>query len=32
MPDGTIVASYHEWGEGERPLQYVLCTRFELAD
>ena len=31
MPDGTIVASYHEWDEGERPLQYVRCTRFRLA-
>ena len=27
-----IVASYHEWGEGEQPLQYVRCTRFRLAD
>ena len=32
MPDGTIVASYHEWSEGERPLQYVRCTRFRLPD
>ena len=32
MPDGTIVASYHEWSEDERPLQYVRCTRFRLAD
>jgi len=32
MPDGTIVAAYHEWSEGEQPLQYVLCTRFTLAD
>lgn len=29
-PDGTIVASYHEWDDGERPLQFVLCTRFRL--
>ena len=32
MPDGTIVASYHEWNEEERPLQYVRCTRFRLAE
>ena len=32
MPDGTIVASYHEWNEDERPLQYVRCTRFRLAE
>jgi sialidase-1 len=31
IPDGTIVASYHEWSDDEQPLQYVLCTRFELA-
>ncbi len=32
LGDGTLVASYHEWSEDERPLQYVLSTRFELAD
>jgi sialidase-1 len=32
MPDGTIVASYHEWSDDERPLQFVMCTRFELKD
>jgi hypothetical protein len=32
MPDGTIVASYHEWNDAERPLQYVRCTRFKLAE
>ncbi len=32
MPDGAIVASYHEWNEEERPLQYVRCTRFRLAE
>ena len=32
MPDGTIVAAYHEWSDDERPLQYVLGTRFQLAD
>jgi sialidase-1 len=30
LPDGTIVASYHEWDEADRPLQFVLCTRFRL--
>lgn len=29
-PDGTIVASYHEWSEAAEPLQYVRCTRFRL--
>jgi hypothetical protein len=32
MPDDTIVASYHEWNDDARPLQYVRCTRFRLAD
>ncbi len=32
LRDGTIVASYHEWSNDPVPLQYVLCTRFELAD
>ncbi|MFO1076001.1 MAG: sialidase family protein [Geminicoccaceae bacterium] len=32
LGDGTILASYHEWSEDERPLQYVRCTRFRLAD
>jgi sialidase-1 len=31
LPDGTIVASYHEWSEDPEPLQYVRCTRFRLA-
>ena len=30
--DGTIVASYHEWSTDPQPLQYVLCTRFRVAD
>jgi sialidase-1 len=30
VPDGTVVACYHEWSEEERPLQYVRCTRFRL--
>ncbi|NJO37651.1 MAG: exo-alpha-sialidase [Rhizobiales bacterium] len=32
MPDGTIVASYHEWDDAPEPLQYCRCTRFRLAD
>ncbi|HEV2362775.1 MAG TPA: sialidase family protein [Caulobacteraceae bacterium] len=32
LGDGSIVASYHQWDEAERPLQYVRCTRFRLAD
>jgi len=32
MPDGVIVATYHEWSEDERPLQYCRATRFRLAD
>jgi sialidase-1 len=32
LADGTIIASYHEWSEDERPLQFVRCTRFRLAD
>jgi hypothetical protein len=31
-PDGTIVASYHEWDDQARPLQYVKATRFRLVD
>ena len=30
--DGVIVASYHEWEDKERPLQFVRATRFRLAD
>jgi hypothetical protein len=26
--DGDIVVAYHEWSEGDNPLQYVRCTRF----
>ena len=32
LKDGTILAAYHEWSDDPEPLQYVLCTRFELAD
>ncbi len=28
--DGSIACCYHEWTEGETPLQYVRCTRFWL--
>ena len=30
LPDGTIVAAYHEYSEDERPIQYLMCTRFRL--
>ncbi len=30
IPDGTIVASYHEWDNAPDPMQYVLCTRFKV--
>ena len=30
MPDGTVVASYHEWSDDPKPLQFVLCTRFKV--
>jgi hypothetical protein len=32
LQDETIVASYHEWDDKERPLQYVRATRFRLAE
>lgn len=32
LQDGTILAAYHEWSHDPNPLQYVLCTRFELGD
>jgi len=32
LQDGTLLAGYHEWSEDENPIQYVLCTRFELED
>lgn len=32
LPDGTVVASYHEWSDDPEPLQYVRCTRFRLGD
>ena len=30
MPDGTVVASYHEWSDDPKPIQFVLCTRFKV--
>jgi len=32
LDDGTIVTAYHEWTDEPDPIQYVLCTRFKLAD
>ncbi|MCP4402298.1 MAG: exo-alpha-sialidase [bacterium] len=32
LQDGSILAAYHEWNNAPNPLQYVLCTRFELGD
>ena len=32
LDDGTIVAAYHEWTQEANPVQYVMCTRFRLAD
>jgi hypothetical protein len=32
LNDGTILAAYHEWSDDPKPIQYVLCTRFTLAD
>lgn len=32
LNDGTILAAYHEWSNDPQPIQYVLCTRFNLAD
>ena len=29
--DGSITCLYHEWSEDESPLQYVRCTRFNVA-
>ncbi|MCY4609378.1 MAG: sialidase family protein [bacterium] len=28
--DGTVVCSYHEWSQDERPLQILKCARFEI--
>ena len=32
LNDGTILAAYHEWSDDPNPIQFVLGTRFELAD
>ncbi len=32
LADGTIVASYHQWEDRERPLQFARATRFRLSD
>lgn len=32
LAGGTILTAYHEWTGDDSPLQYVRCTRFELAD
>lgn len=28
--DGTVACCYHEWGDGDGPLQEVKCTRFNV--
>jgi hypothetical protein len=30
LEDGTVIAAYQEYSDDERPLQYLMCTRFEL--
>jgi hypothetical protein len=30
LKDETIIAAYHEYSEDERPIQYLMCTRFRL--
>ncbi len=30
LPDGTVVAAYHEWNDAPEPLQHCLATRFTL--
>ena len=30
LKDGTIIAAYHEYSDDERPIQYLMCTRFRL--
>lgn len=32
LADGAILAAYHEWSDDPQPIQYVLGTRFLLAD
>jgi sialidase-1 len=30
LEDETIICAYHEYSDDERPLQYLMCTRFKL--
>ncbi len=30
LPDGTVLAAYHEYSDDAHPLQYLMCTRFRL--
>lgn len=30
LPDGTVIAAYHEYSEDDRPIQYLMCTHFRL--
>jgi len=30
LDDGSILCLYHEWDDDDRPLQYVVGTRFDL--
>jgi hypothetical protein len=30
LEDDTILCAYHEYSDDERPLQYLMCTRFKL--
>ena len=32
LNDGAILAAYHEWSDDPNPIQFVLGTRFDLAD
>lgn len=30
LDDGTVAVAFHEWTDDERPLQHILCARFEV--
>jgi hypothetical protein len=30
LPDGTVVASYHEWSDDPKPIQFCIATRFTV--
>jgi hypothetical protein len=30
LPDGTVLAAYHEYSDDPHPLQYLMCTRFKI--